>query len=376
MRILIVTEMFVPVSDGLITRLIEAVRYFQKEGHQVAILTLNRGIERFENTPIYRVRTNRLPFMKKVSWVIPSREVFEIMEDFSPDVVHVANPVVLGSMAIKYANELRLPLVVSYHTNIRRYLRYYHLDKALMRKIARGVEKYFYKNATVTVCTSRALRTELLSRGAEQVHVLKRGVDIERFKTDYASQSMRAILNNGQEEKKLLVYVGRLSKGKRIESLVPIMKRRKDICLAIIGDGPEKAKLESSFAGTSTVFTGYLQGKTLSEVYASADAVIFPTTEETVGLSILEAMASGTPVIAAHSLLTDEQFLDGRDIFLYDSQNEGSLDYAINCLEDVELVQRICHVARKETENSTWEHASQQLLDYYHIARARATRFN
>ncbi len=376
MRILIVTEVFVPISDGLVTRLIEGIRYFKKEGHEVAIITPNRGVNEFEDIKVYGVRYNRLPFIKKQCWFFSSSDIFDIMQDFAPDVVHVANPVIFGALAIKYANELRLPLVVSYHTNYRKYIKRYHLDKKVFQKVAQSAEHFLYKNATVNICTSRALRKRLLDRGVEQVHVLKRGVDVEAFSSQFFSEDMRAILSNGQGEKKLLVYVGHLSKDKRIESLLPLMKRRKDISLAIVGDGPEKAALERLFMGTSTVFTGYLKGRTLAEAYASADALIFPVMEDTVGLAILEAMASKTPVIAAESTLTNEQFLNGRDILLYDSKNESSLDYAINCLEDEVLVERICHIARCEMENSTWEDASQQLLDYYHIAHARATRFN
>ena len=114
----------------------------------------------------------------------------------------------------------------------------------------------------------------------------------------------------------------------------------------------------------------------MAEAYASGDAFIFPTLNEQVGLTLLEAMASGVPIIAVRSPLTTEQFQDGRDAIFYTSGDEDSLDAAIDRLEDRDLVRRIRVIARKEAEASSWERASQQLMDYYNIAYTRASHYN
>lgn len=158
--------------------------------------------------------------------------------------------------------------------------------------------------------------------------------------------------------------------------MIPLLRRRDDICLAIVGEGPQRAALEKVFAGTHCVFTGFLRGRNLAEAYASGDAFIFPSTKDQVGLTLLEAMASGVPIIAARSPLTSEQFRNGRDALLYTAGDEDSLDQAIAKLEDHELMRRIRIIARKEAEASSWERASQQLMDYYNIAYTRATHYN
>lgn len=376
MRIMIVTEEFLPVNDGLVLRLTEAIRYFLKEGHRVVVVTPDRGIDQFEDATIYGIPDKRLPFGKKLFWAPSLTRINDIMQDFQPQVVHIVNPLFLGAAASQYAAKLEIPTVVSYHTNYISSLKRLHLNHAVPEKLIWRARQKISNAASLNLCTSHAMRHALEEFGIHNAHVLKRGVDSNKRSPRFASEDMRMILNRGQREKKLLVYVGSLLKRKNLEALLPMLRRRDDVCLAVVGDGDYRSTLERAFAGTNCVFTGYLRGKNLAEAYASGDAFIFPTLDEQVGLTLLEAMASGVPIIAARSPLTSEQFRDGKDALLYTSGDEDSLDAAIDRLDDIEMMRRIRIIARREAEASSWERASQQLMDYYNIAYARATHYN
>ncbi len=376
MKIMIVTEVFLPAADGLVLRLTEAIRYLHKEGHVVAVVTPNRGIDQYEGATIYGISDKRLPFGKKLMWAPSLKNIYDIMMDFSPQVVHIVNPLTMGGVAAQYANRLGIPTVVSYHTNFIHCLKQYHLNHRVTQKVLWRSRKKISDSAVLNLCTSHVMRHSLQGIGIHDVHVLKRGVDSDKRHPRFASEDMRMILNKGQKDKKLLVYIGSLTKNKDLESLVPMMQRRKDVCLAIVGDGDYRAHLEKAFSGTNTVFTGYLRGKNLAEAYASGDAYIFPTRQEQVGLGLLEVMASGVPIIAVRSPLINEQFRDGVDALLYNAGDERSLDAAIDRLDDDNLMRRIGIIVRKEAEASSWERASQQLMDYYSIAYTRATHYN
>ena len=376
MRIMIVTEEFLPVAEGLVLRLTEAIRYFIKEGHRVVVVTPDRGIDQFENATIYGIPDKRLPFGKKLFWAPALTRINDIMLDFSPQVVHIVNPLFLGAAAAQYALKLEIPTVVSYHTNYQSNLKRLHLNHRISEKVVWKTRQKISAAASLNLCTSHVMRHALEDYGVHNAHVLKRGVDSERRSPRFASEDMRLILNKGQRDKKLLVYVGSLLKRKNLEALLPMLRRRDDVCLAVVGDGEYRADLERAFAGTNCVFTGYLRGRNLAEAYASGDAFIFPTMDEQVGLTLLEAMASGVPIIAARSPLTSEQFHDGQDALLYTNGDEDSLDAAIDRLGDENLMRRIRIIARKEAEASSWERASQQLMDYYNIAFTRATHYN
>lgn len=376
MRIMIVTEEFLPAADGLVLRLTEAIRYFLREGHQVVVVTPDRGIDQFEDATIYGIQDKKLPFGKKLFWAPSLTRINDVMMDFSPQVVHIVNPLLLGTVASQYASKLEIPVVVSYHTNYMSSLKRLHLNHRVSEKVIWWARQKISSAAALNLCTSHVMRHALEEFGIFNAHVLKRGVDSEKRHPKFASEDMRLILNKGQKDKKLLVYIGSLQKNKNLEALLPMMRRRSDVCLAIVGDGAHRAELEKVFSGTNCVFTGFLRGRNLAEAFASGDAFIFPTLNEQVGLSLLEAMASGVPIIAARSPLTTEQFQDGRDAIFYTSGDEDSLDAAIERLEDQKLMRRIRVIARKEAEASSWEGASQQLMDYYNIAYTRATRYN
>ena len=135
MRIMIVTEEFLPASDGLVLRLTEAIRYFLKEGHQVVVITPDRGIDQFEDATIYGIPDKHLPFGKKLFWAPALTRINDIMMDFSPHVVHIVNPLILGTVASQYAVKLEIPTVVSYHTNYLSSLKRLHLNNRVSEKM-------------------------------------------------------------------------------------------------------------------------------------------------------------------------------------------------------------------------------------------------
>ena len=120
-----------------------------------------------------------------------------------------------------------------------------------------------------------------------------------------------------------------------------------------------------TFVDTDTVFTGFLHGEELSQAYASADAFVFPSTSETLGLVITESMASGTPVIAAYSDPTAEQIKHGKNGFMYQANSLTSLNETLDMLEDQELVREVRENARSYAEQFSWDNASQAMIDSY-----------
>lgn len=368
MRILLITETFLPSTDGVVTRLSEAVRYFNHQGNEVAVIAPDLGVRDCDGVPVYGIKARHMPFYRHRQWGTPSRKVGEIMRDFSPDVVHVANPALIGLSGIYYARKYNLPLVASYHTHLVKYLDYYHLDYKVVRSALWYGERCLHNKADLNLCTSEAMRVELVDHGIKNVHVLRRGVDIMKRHPDFKNEAMRYKLSGGEPEKKLLIFVGRVAAEKELERLLPLMKSRTDLRLAIVGDGPYRKHLMKVFAGTPTVFTGFLHGESLAQAYASADAFIFPSISETLGLVILEAMASGLPVIAACSAPTMEQVREGENGFLFDVTNTDSLHNAVDKLLDDDKIVVIAKNARLEAESYAWSRTSQELLDYYHIA--------
>ena len=134
--------------------------------------------------------------------------------------------------------------------------------------------------------------------------------------------------------------------------------------LALVGDGPYREQLERHFAGTNTHFIGYLMGKELGAAYASADAFVFPSRTETLGLVLLEAMAAGCPVVAANAGGIPDIVTDGENGFLFDPIDEKGAIEAIQRLFSHDEYQ-LRTQARAEAERWSWAAATQQLQMYY-----------
>lgn len=374
MRIALVTETFLPSTDGVVTRLVHAVDHFLDRGHEVLVIAPDLGVDEYRGARIVGMPTRELPLYTSREWSLPSREVKRALAEFEPDVVHTVNPTLLAMSGAYYAKKLGYPLITSYHTHLPKYLEYYRFGKPFVGLLW-AYTRWIYRKAPKTLVTSNAMARELRIHGIEHVEVLPRGLDAKSRSPLFASERMRGRLSGGHPDDTLLVFVGRISREKEIERLAPLMRDRTDLRLAIVGHGPDIDYMEELFAGTNTIFTGFLHGDELSAVFASADYFVFPSVSETLGLVILEAMSSGTPVLAANSAPTREQITDRVTGMLWDGSDISTLATAIDTLDTNEhLRSTITRNALEVAACNTWADASEALLDQYQdvIARTEA----
>lgn len=373
MRIAIFTETFLPATDGVVTRLRHTVRELTRLGDEVMVLA-----PRAEGTPksyagAEVVGFPGVPFppYPQIRLAPPHPGVGKALERFRPDVIHVVNPIVLGMGGLYYARRRRIPLVASYHTNVAAYARYYNLG--FLEGFTRSATRAVHNQANVNLCTSEAIREYLLGEGIRRVRLWPHGVDSELFSPEKASESWRERLSGGEPQKRILAFVGRLAPEKNVEQIRAVLERVPDTRMAIIGDGPARKAMEREFAGTPTVFTGLLQGEELAGALASADAFIFPSTTETLGMAMIEALASGVPVLAAHSGASDEVVGHGSDGLLFEPGSEADLvEKTRRMLDDVELRRRLSRNARATAEKRDWTAATESLRGFYEEARHEA----
>ena len=362
MKIAIVTETFHPATDGVVTRLTETIRWLRKHGHDILVIAPDRGITEYEGAAVCGIPSFRFFLYPDMRMALPRPKVGRVLSEFNPDVVHVVNPAVLGVAGIWYGR--RWPLVASYHTNVPAYADYYKLP--WLKPVLWSYLRLLHNQADMNVCTSQSVLEELRARGFRNVHLWKRGVNLELFRPERSSLKMRSRLSGGEPDKRLLLYVGRLAAEKQIEKIRDVLHASDDYRLAIIGDGPHRPALEKHFAGTKTVFTGFLHGEELAAAFASSDLFVFPSTTETLGLVLLEAMASGLPCLAADSGPTREQIQHGVNGFLYDPRDPLSLTKTVNAVWSDPMKLRQAGLGAINTARSLgWEEASEQIIGCY-----------
>ncbi len=297
LRVAIVTESWRPNVDGVVTRLDNTVRELRRAGHDVAVIAPSTDPS-LPGLPQHRTPTLSLRFLYGgMPWALPGPAVSRALSHFRPDVVHVVNPVLMGSVALRHASN-RYPTVVSYHTDVSVYASLYHLGwtrptlHALMRRV--------YRHADVRLATSEVGRAQLESLGIADVRLWGRGVDRELFHPGRDASAARARLCP-EPQRRLALYVGRLAREKGCDRLLPLAAGPGPYHVVLVGEGPDRGRLEEVFAGSRVTFAGVLRGEELAEAYAAADVFVFPSDTDTLGLVLLEAMATGLPIVAMDS---------------------------------------------------------------------------
>ena len=369
MRIAFVTESFLPATDGVVTRLRHTLDELRSFGDEFLIVApkYGEGPSSYEGAPIHRVPAVPFPPYPQIKMAPPNPSVGRALRRFRPDLVHVVNPFVLGATGVFYARRMGVPLVASYHTNVTVYAQFYGLG--FLDGMGRRWVRALHNRARINFCTSRATQGYLKSQGIKDVRFWPQGVDAKRFNPDRFSKKLRMRLTDGNPGERLLIYVGRLGHEKNIAQLKRALRAVPGTRLAVVGDGPARGDLEREFRGTPTVFAGMLQGRDLAEAYASADAFVFPSTTETLGLAMIEALASGLPVIAARGGAAHEVVTEGESGFLYDPGSDESFVLAIRrVLSDEDVRLRLSDGARTAAEERTWKASTGVLRGYYREA--------
>lgn len=364
MRIALFTETFLPKVDGIVTRLRHTIEHLQRNGDQVLVVAPEGGITEYKGAQVYGVPGLPLPLYPELKLALPPLGSKNIIEEFNPELIHVVNPAVLGLSGIYYAKTMNIPLIASYHTHLPQYLQHYGLGA--LEGLLWELLKATHNQAQLNLCTSTAMVKELVNHGIERVDLWQRGVDTEMFQPHLASKQMRSRLSQGKPEDPILLYVGRVSAEKQIDEIKMVLEAIPEACLAIVGDGPHREALQEHFAGTKTHFVGYLQGLELASAYASADAFVFPSRTETLGLVLLEAMAAGCPVVAARSGGIPDIVTDGVNGYLFEPDDpQGAITATQKLLAAKEEREQLRQNARTEAESWGWAAATRQLQSYY-----------
>jgi glycosyltransferase involved in cell wall biosynthesis len=364
-KIAFFTETFLPKVDGIVTRLTKTVQHLVAAGDEVLIFCPEGGPDAYMGARVVGVPAMPLPLYPELKLALPRPAVSEALDRFGPDLVHVVNPAVLGLGGIWLARSRGLPLVASYHTHLPKYLEHYGMG--MLEPLLWELLKAAHNQAQLNLCTSTAMVEELAAKGIQHTALWQRGVDTDLFRPELASAAMRRRLHGSHDDTgHLLLYIGRLSAEKQIDRIRPVLEALPHTRLALVGDGPHRQQLERHFEGTATTFMGYMAGEELASAYASGDAFLFPSSTETLGLVLLEAMAAGCPVVGANRGGIPDIVSDGLNGCLYDPDRPASLTTAVTrLLGDPAARRQLRQAAREEAERWGWPSATAQLQGYY-----------
>jgi phosphatidylinositol alpha 1,6-mannosyltransferase len=333
------------------------------------------GPDHYLSTPVERVPGFALPLYRSLSVGIPTGRVLNLLEGFSPDIVHLAAPTVLGAAGVRAARLLGAPTVAVYQTDLAGFARRYGCSAAvptLWRWLS-----WVHRQADLTLAPSTPAAWELRAHGVPRVACWARGVDLERFHPRHRNPLLRHRLAPHGEV--VVGYVGRLAREKQVH-LLAHLRGLPGARVVIVGDGPARAGLQRSLP--EVTFLGFLTGAALSQTMASLDVFVHTGVDETFCQSIQEALSSGVPVVAPASGGPLDLVHHGDNGFLYPATKPELLRGAVATLVgDATMRRALAARARPSVEGRPWETLGEELVGHYERLsgqarghRARPTR--
>jgi glycosyltransferase involved in cell wall biosynthesis len=375
MRIAYFTDTYSPEINGVTNTLSRLGTYLSEKNIRHAIFAPDYEYEdvlfRRENhhsvyRSLYRFKGLKTSLSPKSRLAFPaSWEIDEICDDFQPDLVHVTTELGVGFRGMRYALTHNLPLVMSYHTDYGKYLRYFNLE--FLRPILEKYLAWFYRFAHRILAPSQHTLEDLFRRQYRNVDLWSRGIDMALFNPRYRNKKLRNRIGKG---KFMFLYAGRLSPEKNLDMLLHAaagMERRfpRKTIFVFTGDGPYAETIRKQKL-PNVILTGFKRDRELSEIYASADCFAFPSGTETFGNAVLEAMASGLPVAGvAGGGVMDFLSHEHNALLCPEGRREAFLENLVTLMKNPKLRLSLAEKARKTALARDWNRVFDGLINTY-----------
>ena len=327
MRIGLFTDTYFPQVSGVATSIRTLKTELEKQGHAVFIFTTtDKDVNRYEDWQIIRIPS--VPFFAFKDRRFAYRgftKALEIAKQYQLDIIHTQTEFSLGLLGIWIARELKIPVIHTYHTQYEDYVHYIAKGMLIRPSMVKYLVRGFLHDVDGVICPSEIVR-DLLSKYKVKVEkrVIPTGIELAKFERTEIKEENLATLRSKlgiKEDEKMLLSLSRISYEKNIQAVLAafaqVLKEEDKVKLVVAGDGPYLDSLKEQAVQLQiqdqVIFTGMIAPSETALYYKAADFFISASTSETQGLTYLESLASGTPVIAhgnpyLDNLISDKMF--------------------------------------------------------------------
>ena len=375
MKIAVFTDTFDEIN-GVASVYQRLVEYCVDKDIHLELFALSNitSIEEKNNVKIHRIKT-LLPMEIQpdlsfdLVWLNPKLVAYFRSNKF--DLIHVATPGTMGLNALLLSKIYKIPIIATYHTHIPEYVkeRVIKLIKKTNLKIdriAQGSEnltwefmKIYYNRFKLVLAPSDYTKKDLENKLNVKIGIFSHGVDINLFHPNKNNKDFKEQYNLGLSA----LYVGRIAVEKNLDFLVEVFKEVNRVNLVFVGDGPHRKDLEKK---GNALFLGFKEGEELAQIYSSCDFFVFPSTTDSFGMVVLEAMASGLPILVSDKGGPKEVILDNMNGFVIKSNDKKEWkEKIISLARDAKLRKKMGAMSRDLAVRRSWEKIFNDLYKTY-----------
>lgn len=361
MKILITTDTFKPAVNGVATSTNNLYKELKQFGHDVRILTLSDRIESRRDGDIYFQKSLSTTIYPGARIKVPffNKEIKEIM-DWKPDIVHSQTEFTTMIAAKQMAVKLKIPQVHTYHTMYEDYLKYFLKGKVIKKGMAAKLTALLLNTFDGIIAPTCKVKDALESYGIHKdIYIVPTGIDLSKFRISLTDEEKERILKKLgiESNKKLMAYVGRIAEEKNIEEVITlfgeVLKKVPDAKLLIVGGGPYVKNLRKTAkeAGIedSVYFSGMVKPEEVYKYYKVARFFVTASTSETQGLTYIEALSCGCPVLCRYDRCVEGLIINNKNGFAYKDESEF-IEYAEQLLNDDGLRNRLAKAANEKAD--------------------------
>jgi 1,2-diacylglycerol 3-alpha-glucosyltransferase len=345
MKILITTDTYSPMVNGVVTSTMNLYRELKDHGHDVKILTLSSTGKSYVEGDVFFLKSIAIKVYPgaRIGATIKDKFIKDILE-WKPDIVHSQTEFSTLIYSRYIVKKLLVPHVHTYHTMYEDYLKYLFNGKLISKDNLRRIVKRMLNKMDLVIAPTVKVKETLISYGVfTHISVIPSGIDLSKFMLDFydeEKEKLREKLGISSKEK-TIVYVGRIGEEKNIEEVIVnfsmLFKVFSSVKLIIVGGGPylevlKQVAIENNIE-KQIIFTGMVSPGEVYKYYKVGDLFVTASTSETQGLTYIEALSCGTPVLCKYDLCIENVVINDYNGFAYASSEEF-VSVALNILKD------------------------------------------
>ncbi len=409
MRVLIATAVYYPMVNGVAVFSHNLATGLAQRGNEVAVICPSQTGKNHSKTEdgvkvhylkstqarVYPDQIHDVPAKKKLFGkemphlfykhslrvsVFPARQIKKIMKTFKPDVVHVQVSDPIGLSVVSYARKMNVPVVTTEHNQPEVFTEPLHMPKLIKKPVDAMLSSYFYsrqkKSDFVTMPTKQAIDNLILSRKKEfkvPVAAVSNGVDLSNFKPGKTSDE---IYEKYKIRKNVptVVYVGRVDPEKKVGLVVDafskVLEKLPEAQLVVVGDGVDRLRIEQNVKKLGVLKSIRILGRVLQpdlyELYRVGDVFATASEIETQGIVLIEAAATGLPLIAVNAGAVSEVCITGKNGFLCEPKDvDGIAESMYKILSDKELQKKYSKASLEIASEHDLEKTIDKFLNIY-----------